>query len=150
MTTLYYEDISVGDSFDLGSYTVSREEIISFATQYDPQPFHIDPVAAEESPFNGIIASGWHTISITNRLVVDEFLNTIANQGGLGAESISWAAPVRPGDTITAELDVLEKRVSESNQSVGILRTEKRAVTQDETEVLTYKTANLIARKNTE
>jgi acyl dehydratase len=150
MTTLYYEDVSVGDSFDLGSYTVSEDEIISFATEYDPQPFHIDPDAARESPFNGIIASGWHTISITNRLVVDGFLNMIANQGGLGAESISWSAPVRPGDTITATLEVLEKRVSESNPSVGILRTEKRAVTQDDTEVLTYKTANLIARKETE
>lgn len=150
MTTLYYEDISVGDTFDLGSYTVTKEEIISFASKYDPQPFHIDPEAAKESPFNGIIASGWHTISITNRLVVDEFLNTIANQGGLGAEAISWSAPVRPGDTITATLEVLEKRVSESNPAVGILRTEKRTVTQDDTEVLTYKTANLIARNETE
>lgn len=149
MTTLFYSDITAGDTFDLGSYTVSQGEIISFATEYDPQPFHIDPDAAKESPFNGIIASGWHTISITNRLVVDGFLNKIANEGGLGAESISWSAPVRPEDTITAELEVLDKRVSESNPSVGILRTKKRAVTQDATEVLTYKTANLIARKDT-
>lgn len=150
MTKLYYEDISVGDTFDLGSYTVTREEIVSFATQYDPQPFHIDEEAAKKSPFEGIIASGWHTISITNRLVVDGFLNKIANQGGLGAESISWSAPVRPGDTLTADIEVLQKRRSESNPSVGILRTEKRAVTQDDTEVLTYKTANLIARESSD
>lgn len=150
MTKLYYEDISVGDTFDLGSYTVTREEIVSFATQYDPQPFHIDEEAAKKSPFEGIIASGWHTISITNRLVVDGFLNKIANQGGLGAESISWSAPVRPGDTLTADIEVLQQRLSESNPSVGILRTEKRAVTQDDTEVLTYKTANLIARESSD
>ena len=117
----YLDDFSPGDEFHLGSVTVSEEEIIAFARQFDPQPFHIDPVAARESPFGGIIASGWHTSSLYMRLAVDSMLTQTANVAGLGVDDLRWLQPVRPGDTLTARATVLEVQPSTSRPDRGVL-----------------------------
>jgi acyl dehydratase len=104
----YFEDIEAGDVHDLGSYEVTEEEVLEFAERYDPQPFHVDAAQAEQSMFGGLIASGWHTASICMRLLVDGYLSDAASAGARGVDDLRWIAPVRPGDTIRAELEVLE------------------------------------------
>ncbi|QCC52517.1 MaoC family dehydratase [Halapricum salinum] len=104
-----YEDLTVGDTETFGSYTVTREEIVEFAEQYDPQPFHVDPEAAADSPFGGLVASGWHTASMTMRLLVTGILQEADTRGALGVDEMRWLAPVRPGDTLTARTEIVEK-----------------------------------------
>lgn len=104
----YFEDISVGDTESFGTYTVSREEMVEFASQYDPQPFHVDPDVAAESPFGGLVASGWHTSAMTMRLLVDGFLADAATRGALGVDELRWLDPVKPGDTLTARTEIVD------------------------------------------
>jgi acyl dehydratase len=105
----YFEDLRVGDTESFGSYTVTREEIVEFASQYDPQPFHVDPDAAAESPFGGLVASGWHTSAMTMRLLVDGYLDDAATRGALGIDELRWLDPVQPGDTLTARTEIVDK-----------------------------------------
>ena len=102
-----FEDISVGETDSFGSYEVTAEEIVEFAEQYDPQPFHMDPEVAAETPFGGLVASGWHTAAMTMRLVVTNVLTDIATRGALGVDDLRWRSPVRPGQTLTVETEVL-------------------------------------------
>lgn len=104
----YFEDIEVGDTEEFGSYTLTREEILEFAEQFDPQPFHLDEDAAEESPFGGLVASGWHTASLCMRLVVENYLEGTASAGARGVRDLQWLRPVRPGDTLSCRIEVLE------------------------------------------
>jgi acyl dehydratase len=104
---IYFEDLAVGDTESLGTYTVTREEIVEFARQYDPQPFHADPEAAAESPFGGLVASGWHTAAMTMRLLVEGFLRKSAARGALGVDELRWFDPVRPGDTLTTRTEIV-------------------------------------------
>jgi acyl dehydratase len=103
----YFEDFDPGDEFEFGNYTVTEEEIIRFAEQFDPQSFHLDSVAAKESIFGGLIASGMHTLSILMRMTVDGFLNQVAGLGSPGIDEAKWLVPVRPGDTLSVHLTVL-------------------------------------------
>jgi acyl dehydratase len=105
----YFEDMAVGDVKEFGGRTVTREEILDFAEQYDPQPFHLDEDAAAESQFGGLIASGWHTASVCMRMLVDNHLSESASAGARGVRELKWIRPVRPGDTITCRLEVVEK-----------------------------------------
>jgi len=107
----YYEDIEVGDTHEYGSYRVTEDEIIEFAEQYDPQPFHTDPEAAKETSFGGLAASGWHTASMCMRLFV-ELMGDInwASQGARGVDELRWIRPVRPGDELSIEVETVEKR----------------------------------------
>lgn len=93
----YLDDFSEGEQFDLGSFTFTEAEIIAFATEFDPQEFHIDPVAAKEGPFGGIIASGWHTSAKVMRLMVDNFIPKESALGSPGIDELRWLRPVRPG-----------------------------------------------------
>ena len=106
--TRYFDDFVVGESIELGSVLVTEEEILDFARRFDPQTFHTDPVAAQASPFGGLIASGWHTCSLYMRLLYDGMLADAASQGSTGMEELRWLAPVRPGDTLTARYVVLD------------------------------------------
>ena len=110
----YFDDIAVGSKVDLGSKSISAEDIVRFAREFDPQPFHIDAEAAQQSIFGGLVASGWHTCSITMRLLVDGLLANSSSLGSPGIEQIRWTQPVRPGDTLHAVLTVLEVRLSQS------------------------------------
>ena len=100
MPELTFEDFEPGRVFELGAREVTEEEIVAFAREWDPQPFHVDPEAAQESSFGGLIASGWHTGAMWMRLYVDSLLVGAASMGSPGIEELRWLAPVRPGDTL--------------------------------------------------
>lgn len=104
MNMLYFEDFSVGQVLDLGSCAVSEEEIVAFARQFDPQPFHVDAEAAAASHFGGIVASGWHTCALLMRGIVDQLLLRSASHGSPGVDEIRWLQPVRPGDRLRLSL----------------------------------------------
>lgn len=118
----HYEDFAPGDVFDLGRRTVGRDDILRFAEEFDPLPFHLDEAAAAASLLGGLSASGWHTASVMMRLYVDGLLAETASMGGAGVERLDWKRPVRPGDVLAGTAAVLEKRVSQSRPSMGIIR----------------------------
>lgn len=122
--TRYFEDVAVGETERFGSYEVTRDEIVAFAERWDPQPFHMDEEAAQDSMFGGLVASGWHTACICMRLVVDEFLEDAASMGSPGVDELRWLEPVRPGDVLSARVEVLDKRPSEGLPGAGIVRQE--------------------------
>jgi acyl dehydratase len=143
----YFEDFIPGKVIELGSRTVSEEEIISYATQFDPQPFHIDKVAAEDSIFGGVIASGWHTCGMIMRLVVDGFLNESSSMGSPGVDEVRWILPVRPGDTLSVTAETLDRRPSTSKSDRGIVFTMWRATNQDGNLVCTIKGMGMFGRR---
>ena len=123
--TVFFEDVSVGDTDEYGSYEVTREEILRFAEQYDPQWFHVDPERSdEESPYGGLIASGWHTASMTMRLLVDGTFSDAASIGAKGVDELRWWQPVRPGDTLRIENEVLETTPERPERGLIRARTE--------------------------
>ena len=115
----YFEDFKVGDVIPCGSRTVSKEEIIAFAQQFDPQPFHIDEVAAKTSMFGGLVASGWHSVCICMRMAVDTILLDTANNGSPGVEKVRFLKPLWPGDTVRAQCRVTEAVLSKSKPDRG-------------------------------
>lgn len=130
--TRWYEDIVIDQPIDLGSHTFAEEEIIRFAERYDPQYFHIDPEAAKHSHFGGLIASGWHTVSVGHRKMVDRLFleeEIVRAEGGTpgdsgpspGVNRMDFKAPVRPGDTVSYTLTVTGKRISNSVPGWGLL-----------------------------
>jgi acyl dehydratase len=147
MATLYWEDFRAGDVLAMGSHTFGEEEIIAFARQYDPQRFHIDPVAAKDSFFKGLIASGWHTVVIAMRLTVQSYLTRSASLGSPGVENVRWLAPVRPGDTISYRRVVLEARPSESKPGVGLVRSRVEAHNQSGQVVMTFEGWGMFGRR---
>lgn len=139
--TRWFEDITINEAFPLGDHTFSAEEIIRFATLYDPQYFHTDPELAKHSHFGGLIASGWHTVSVGHRKMVDALFAEEERLRGLGQEpgvsgpspgvnSMDFKAPVRPGDTVTYTLTVTDKRQSNSIPGWGLLFNQLTAVNQ--------------------
>jgi acyl dehydratase len=120
--TRYFEDFTAGDVFELGARTVTRDEIVAFARQFDPQPFHLDESAAAGGPFGGLVASGWHTAAIFMRLYVDAVLSDTVSMGSPGVEELRWLRPVRPGDTLLGRLTVLETTPSSRRPDRGTLR----------------------------
>ena len=144
---LYWEDLQPGEALEIGSHTFTEEEIIAFARQFDPQPFHVDPEAAKKSFFKGLIASGWHTCSVGMRLMVDKYVNRSASLGSPGLDNIRWLAPVRAGDTITYRRVILAARVSESKPEVGLLQTRSEAVNQRGEIVMTMEGWGMFRRR---
>lgn len=120
--TRYLEDYVPGLTVDCGSFTMTEPEIIAFAKEYDPQPFHVDPVAAAEGTFGGLIASGWHTTSLMMRQLVEHFVSPESSLGAAGIDEIRWPKPVRPGDTLHVRASVLEARPSSSKPDRGIIK----------------------------
>ena len=119
MPTIAFEDFSPGQVFQLGTYEMTAAEIMDFAGQFDPQPFHIDPEAARESAFGGLIASGWHTASVFMRLYVDAVLADSLSMGSPGIEQLRWLQPVRPGDVLTGRFVVESVRPSSKRADRG-------------------------------
>jgi acyl dehydratase len=118
-----FEDYRPGAVYEFGPRRVEQAEIVEFATRYDPQAMHVDPAFAANGPYGGLIASGWHTASMTMRLLVDHYLPTTASLGSPGLEALSWPAPVRPGDELTVRASVAEARRSRSKPDRGVLHT---------------------------
>lgn len=132
----YWEDMHPGDVRDLGTITPTREEIIAFAIQFDPQPFHLDDEAAQASVFGALCASGWHTCSMAMRLMVTNFLHQAASLGSPGLENIKWLKPVLPGDTLRLEHSIIETRPMSKRPDVGLVRTEWNMFNQHGDKVL--------------
>jgi len=119
---LYWEDMLPGQVRDLGSITPTREEIIAFATQFDPQPFHLDDEAAQASVFGALCASGWHTCAMAMRLMVLHFLNGTSSLGSPGLENIKWMKPVFAGDTLRLQSTTTDVRPMSKRPDVGLVR----------------------------
>ncbi len=143
----YFEDFEVGKTIEVGSRTVTEEEIVDFAKQFDPQPFHIDKEAAEKSMYGGIIASGWHTCGMMMRLMVDGFLRESSSMGSPGVDEIRWIKPVRGGDTLTVTTTALETRPSSSKPDRGVVVTQWRATNQHGELVATVKGMGMFKRR---
>ncbi|MFB6205318.1 MAG: MaoC family dehydratase [Haloglomus sp.] len=137
MAAQYYEDIAVGKERSFGEYEVTEAEIVEFAERYDPQPFHVDPEAAEESLFGGLIASGWHTAAMTMRMLVDNYLDGSGAMGAAGIDGLRWKQPVRPGDTLTVETEVVGTEPWDGMAGVGVMESETTTRKQDGTPVMT-------------
>jgi acyl dehydratase len=121
MSERYFEDLKAGDRFKSGTYKVTEEGIVSFAREFDPQSFHLDSAAAQQSMFKGLIASGWHTAAITMRLFV-QTLNFTEGAIGLGVDELRWPNPVRPNDVLQVETEIVDLRESQSKPNHGIIR----------------------------
>ena len=135
----YFEDFEVGRTIAVGQRSVSEEEIIAFAKQFDPQPFHVDKEAAAKSIYGGIIASGWHTCSMMMRMMVDSIVSSASSLGSPGLEQVRWLKPVRGGDTLTVSTTVLESKPSTSKPDRGVVLTVWEARNQHDELVATVK-----------
>jgi len=144
---VYLEDFVVGEGIELGSRAVTREAVVEFASRYDPQPFHVDEGAAKASIFGGLIASGWHTASMFMRLFVDRVLAGGASLGSPGIDEIRWPRPVRPGDTLTARVTVLEAAPSRSKPDRGHVRIRYEVSNQTGETVMTMIGVSLYRRR---
>ena len=150
MKKIYFEDFRVGQVIELGSCTVSKDEIIAFARKFDPQPFHIDEAAAERSIYGGLIASGMHTCSIFMRLLYDGLLSRAASMGSPGQDELRWIKPVRPGDTLSARGLVEELIPSRSKPDRGLIRTTYEVFNQDGDKVMTLRGIGMFEKRPTE
>ncbi|MCO4315810.1 MaoC family dehydratase [Phyllobacterium sp. 21LDTY02-6] len=128
-----YEDFTIGRQLSLGSKQVDADEIIEFASQFDPQPFHLDEAAGKASILGGLAASGWHTVCIFMRMMCDAYLLDSTSQGAPGIEHVKWRAPVLAGDRLTGTTFVLDRRVSKSKPSLGFVTLRHEMVKQDGT-----------------
>jgi len=145
----YYEDLETGDTYALeGRYEVDREEITAFAEQYDPQPFHLEEAAAADSVFGGLVASGWHTAAMCMRLVVEDFLDPETSMGASGVADLEWIEPVRPGDTLRVEIEVLETRPSENRPEMGHVRMKLTGYNQHDDAVIEWVSDGMVRRRN--
>ncbi len=133
----YFEDRTVGETRTFGHYEVTDDEIVDFAEQYDPQSFHVDPDAAAESMFGGLVASGWHTAAMTMRMLVDEVLQDEGALGAVGVDELRWPEPVRPGDDLHVETEVLSKE-ADYRPGVGLVRSRVETVREDGTVVQSF------------
>ena len=138
-----FADFHAGQVIEAGPYVLSEAELLQFAQAYDPQWFHVDAQAAAESPFGGLIASGWHTCSIAMKLVVEAALAGSESFASPGLEHVRWPNPVRPGDALRLVADVIEVHRSEKRPTLGILRWRWRLFNQRELMVLDAEVTSL-------
>jgi len=142
---LHFEDLVVGLTETFGTYPVTREDVIDFASKFDPQPFHLDDGAAKDSIFGRLAASGWHTSAITMRIMVDHRIGQYASVGGAGVDKLRWVKPVYPGDTLSVRATLLAKRRSKSRPEVGIINTVHETLNQHGEVVMTYESTAMVA-----
>jgi acyl dehydratase len=143
MSVQYFEDYAVGQIYHSGRHRIDKAQIVAFAEQFDPQPYHLDDEAAKKSPFKGLAASGWHTAAITMRLLVEGEFKPAGGILGVGFDQLSWPRPVRPGDELRVTSEVLELRPSKSRADRGLVRAQNTTLNQNDEPVQIF-TANLI------
>jgi acyl dehydratase len=142
---LYFEDIVVGETAMFGSYAVTRDEVVEFASRFDPQPFHLSDEAAAETYFGRLSASGWHTGCMAMRMMVDHMAEQQrAGLGSPGIDKLRWLRPVYPGDTLRCEMTVTGKRQSASRPEMGLLDSSLTVFNQDDVAVMTMESVGLI------
>ncbi|KWV95955.1 MULTISPECIES: MaoC family dehydratase [unclassified Erythrobacter] len=145
----FYEDIEIGKRRSFGRYEVTREEVIEFASKYDPQPFHLDDEAAAQTHFGRLSASGWHTCSMTMAMMVENMAKEkSAGLGSPGVDNLRWKKPVYPGDTLRCETEIFEKRRSASRPEMGIFKTRIRTFNQHDEIVLEMQSNGLIRTRD--
>jgi acyl dehydratase len=147
MDTRFLDDLTPGQRFMSPGLTLTEAEIIDFAWRYDPQPFHLDANAAAASPYGGLIASGFQSLAICFRLFIQSGVLAESSMGSPGIDELRWLAPVRPGDTLHSEIEVLEVRPSSSKPDRGIARLKYEAVNQHGDAVLSFIVIHLLRRK---
>ena len=148
MITRHWEDFKVGEVEQIGGRRVDKDEIIAFAKQYDPQPFHIDEAAAKQSMYGGLIASGWHTCAMVMRMMCDAYMLQSASVGSPGIDNLKWLKPVRPGDIISARRTTLETRASKSKPDIGIVNNLWEVFNQDGEMVMSMQGYGMFRRRN--
>jgi acyl dehydratase len=147
MSLRYFDDFRLGEKTDLGRYPVSEAEILAFARQYDPQPMHTDPDFAARTSFGGLIASGWHSCAMFMRLQVDGMLKESSAIASPGVDGIRWLRPVRAGDVLRAEAEVIEVVPSRQRPDRGLVKHDCKVFNQRDELVMTLRTLALFARK---
>ena len=146
----YFEDIAVGDTARFGAYAVTREEVVDFASRYDPQPFHLSDEAAAATHFGRLSASGWHTCAMMMAMLVAHMKeHAQASLGSPGMDELRWLRPVYPGDTLSVETEVIEARVSASRPEMGITKSRVTVFNQGGVAVTTMVANGLIATRPT-
>ena len=143
-STLYLNDLQVGQRFTSQSYTIDAGKIKQFAAEFDPQPFHLDDVAAQNSIFRGLAASGWHTAALMMRLYTDHYLSKVANLGSPGCDELRWSKPVFPGDELCIRVTVMETRRSDSKPDRGIVQSFTEVLNQKRDVVMSVKMVNFV------
>lgn len=144
---LYFEDLSVGQTFGTGTVTVEPEALKAFAAEFDPQPFHLDEDSARASVFGGLVASGWHTAALTMKLLVGGELQVAGGLIGLGAEELRWPRPVHPGDVLRVQCEVLDVRPSKSQPDRGLVRVRNTTLNQDGQPVMVQVVTLIVPRR---
>jgi acyl dehydratase len=147
ITDRYFEDYLVGSVHQFGSIAVEQDEVISFARRFDPQDFHTDPEAAKRTMFGGLIASGWHTAGLMMRLYADHYLSKVASLSSPGLDELRWLKPVRPGDSLSVRVTVLDAVASRSKPDRGIVTSFIEVLNQGGEVVMSMKAVNLITRR---
>ena len=147
MTVRYWEDFKPGQVIELGSRTIDKDSILAFAREFDPQPFHTDEEAARHTIFGGLIASGWHTGSLSMRLFYDGLIKDVVSLGSPGFDELRWVKPVRPGDMLSARFTVLECVASRSKPDRGVIRALLETRNQHGEVVMTITAVNLFGRR---
>jgi acyl dehydratase len=145
--TRYFEDWRPGEVLRFGRRTVTAAEIKAFAAEFDPQPFHLDEAAAKASIFGGLVASGWHTAALMMQMMAEVKAFTGTNIAAAGFDDLEWPAPVRPGDTLSAAVEVLECRASESRPDRGVVRFRQQLANQRGDTVLNFTSPVLYWRR---
>jgi len=143
----YWEDFPVGNLREFGAMHVTREAILAFARQFDPQPFHLEDAAAEASLFGQLSASGWHTCAMSMRMMCDEYLLESSSLGSPGIDSLRWTQPVLVGDTLSVRMTVLEARPMKSRPAVGLILSKWEVLNQDREQVLTMQGWGMFGRR---
>jgi len=148
MFKIFFEDIEVGETDSFGSCTVTKEEVIEFASKYDPQPFHLNEEFAKQSVFGALCASGWHTGAMTMRMFVDRMMEQgFAGLGSPGIDNLRWVKPVFPGDILSVKTKVLEKKDSASRPNLGFVKQESHIMNQHDETVMTLTTNYMVAKR---
>ena len=147
MNENYLEDLHVGDRFASATIEVTEESIIAFARDFDPQPFHLDAAAAAQSVFKGLVASGWHTAAMSMKLFVTGEMRLAGGSVGLGVDELRWPRPVKPGDTLRLETEILDVRPSQSKPDRGVIRIRNVTTNQGGEVVQTFVASVLVARR---
>lgn len=146
MVELFFEDFAVGQTFGSGRRKIEAEDIKRFAAEFDPQPFHLDEEAARGSLFGGLAASGWHTAALTMRLLVESDFQPAGGRIGASFDALRWPQPVRPGDELRVETEILEIKASKSKPEIGFIKVKVTTLNQAERAVQEY-IANLVVQR---
>lgn len=145
---LHFEDFAVGRKFSCGPYRVTRDEIVEFARQFDPQPHHLDEEAAKRSMLGGLAASGWHVCAMTMRMFADRMMPLMEGRGGVGSREGRWMKPVRPDDLLRMEAEVVETKELKSRAELGLVTFDCRVFNQNGEQVALVSMTPIIARRS--